>query len=414
MKTYVKFENNGEIDVNAFRLLGASTKETDDNKIGFWGSGLKYSLAVLLRNGVKIKVFAGEKEIKIGKRKTKMRGEEFEVITINGTPTSITTRMGKDWELWFAIREIYANTIDEGNKKIDVSDSTDGEAGVTKIFVEMTDEIKDIFDNFDQYFSYSIEPDFELGQDKVFDNDEGLIYRRGIKVGEFGAKSLYSYDIHDVQINESRVIPSSFDLDIKLCKLWKEEAEVKMINTLINTQNSYEKNRMDWDWSGTFNSNWLEVLKERTIIPEEATGFYVEEMSKPHIILPSTMCSSLYNAFGEALNIKGFNNKGDATHHKEIELSEMERERINKSKEIVAKHFPAISRMEVIVAKLSTDVMGTIIGDKIVLNENLLSRSDDNILETIIEEFIHISSGHEDRTRGFQDYAISMITTLIK
>lgn len=35
---YVEFRNEGEIDVNALRLLGASTKETDDGKIGFWGT----------------------------------------------------------------------------------------------------------------------------------------------------------------------------------------------------------------------------------------------------------------------------------------------------------------------------------------------------------------------------------------
>ena len=38
---YLKISNKGEIDPNAFRLRGASTKRNDEMKIGFFGIGLK-------------------------------------------------------------------------------------------------------------------------------------------------------------------------------------------------------------------------------------------------------------------------------------------------------------------------------------------------------------------------------------
>ena len=55
-KKYILVQNDEEIDILAFNLIGASTKRDDDNKIGFFGSGLKYSLAYALRNNIEIKI----------------------------------------------------------------------------------------------------------------------------------------------------------------------------------------------------------------------------------------------------------------------------------------------------------------------------------------------------------------------
>ena len=100
--------------LNAILLIGASTKRGDDTKIGFFGSGLKYSMATLLRNGIPFKMFSGTKEIKITTKKVKLREQEFRQIVINGKPTSMTLEMGIDWQPWFAVREILCNAIDEG------------------------------------------------------------------------------------------------------------------------------------------------------------------------------------------------------------------------------------------------------------------------------------------------------------
>ena len=55
---FIKIESKGNIDPQAFVLLGASTKRDDESKIGFFGSGLKYSIAYLLRNNIEFKVFS--------------------------------------------------------------------------------------------------------------------------------------------------------------------------------------------------------------------------------------------------------------------------------------------------------------------------------------------------------------------
>ena len=241
MKTYAVFKNSGEVDINAFKLLGASSKEDDDTKIGFWGSGLKYALAVLLRNDVEILASSGLKEIKIGKRNTTMRGEKYEVITINNQPTSITTRAGKDWELWFAIREIYANGLDEEGFEMTTSDGLEPEKGFTKIYVEMTDGIKDIFNNFERYFSKKRQPLERLGRDKIYqclDDHTLIIYRRGMRVHKEDVtfQPLYDYDIYNVKINESRVVTSGFELEWEMVELWRARPTLEMVNRFLTNK----------------------------------------------------------------------------------------------------------------------------------------------------------------------------------
>ena len=63
MKT-IKITSYGEIDIRAFSKMGASSKRQDGSKIGMFGSGLKYSLAFLLRNKIPFRVFSGYREVK--------------------------------------------------------------------------------------------------------------------------------------------------------------------------------------------------------------------------------------------------------------------------------------------------------------------------------------------------------------
>ena len=58
---FIKIQNEGEIEKRAFQLIGASTKRDDESKIGFFGSGNKYAIALLLRKNIFFKVYSGKK-----------------------------------------------------------------------------------------------------------------------------------------------------------------------------------------------------------------------------------------------------------------------------------------------------------------------------------------------------------------
>lgn len=414
-KVYLEFTNEGEIDVNALRLLGASTKETDDTKIGFWGTGLKYAIAILLREGIEVKVFTGTKEIKIGKRKTKMRGEVFEVMTVNGTPTSVTTRMGKDWKPWFAIRELYANMKDEGSEKIEVIDVPKGAKGKTRIFVEFDETLKDVFNNLEKYFCFNRKAKYELGNDKLFSRyskKKGIIYRRGFAVGSL-ENTLFDYDLHDIDINETRTIKYSFHPEQKIATALRRYAPLEVIRRIVNTA-CYERDDIDWDYSSgiPFNENWLTALAGTVIVPSEATGFFVDDLANPHYVLPSTLCKELNRQFGDKLIIRGFNN-GKQVNMKVVTPTEIEKQEIDNVVNKIGVVFPDLLEINIILAVMEKHTLGTVQGESIVLNRNLINMGEHEIMKTVLEEYIHIKSGAGDRTREFQDYATHCIATAI-
>ncbi len=122
----IVFKNEGILDINSIITFGVSVKEKE-SAIGFFGTGLKYAIAVLLRNGCDISIKAGENVYDFGTEELIVRGKSFPIITMNGKPLSFTTEYGKTWELWQAARELYSNCLDEnGTVTAEVDDSFQG------------------------------------------------------------------------------------------------------------------------------------------------------------------------------------------------------------------------------------------------------------------------------------------------
>src|SRR5687767_1934050 len=111
---HILIQNDEEIEIGAFELIGASTKRNQANKIGFFGSGLKYAIAFMLRNAIKFRIFSGLREIVFSTVPETLRDQTFHRIKIDDSVTSFTTSMGPTWtQAWYVVRELYCNAIDE-------------------------------------------------------------------------------------------------------------------------------------------------------------------------------------------------------------------------------------------------------------------------------------------------------------
>jgi hypothetical protein len=111
------FENDGEIDPRAITTFGVNVKE-HENPIGFFGTGLKYALAVLLRTEHQVVIQSGMIELRFHVEPTLIRGKEFGMIVMHDGQSppvemGITTELGKRWKPWMAYRELYCNAMDE-------------------------------------------------------------------------------------------------------------------------------------------------------------------------------------------------------------------------------------------------------------------------------------------------------------
>jgi hypothetical protein len=415
--TFIKISNNGVIDEKSLTLFGASTKRGDNSKIGFFGSGLKYAIAVLLREKIDFKIFSGLEEIKISTVKEKFRDEEFDVIEVNDKKTNFTTQMGPEWLPWFSIREIYCNALDEVGAKIGVANKAKGELGKTNIYVTFDEKISEIFNNWGNYFSEKREDliqdiaatknDYMVkGYTKLFIGSEDfIVYRKGVQCYfKKGIKSLYHYDLSWIEINESRVIKNTFDIDYHMPKAL-ENASVEVAKNILENYEGCAEEDFRWD-NCDFSENWLTALEGRKLVRKDIAGYFIDEITRGNcIILPNKMVDGLKSVFGDRVNIVGIDQKG----YVEVKMTEEMKEKIEVSLAFFEKINVKIKN-RIGVCKFEDDnVLGRAIRTKseIMLSAEYVENAErDDLLAVMYEEYAHLSSSFDDKTREFQDYII--------
>ena len=108
----VYFCNLEPIDLNAIAIKGVSVK-IGDNPIGYFGTGLKFAIATLLRSGHKVTLYRDGAVIPFSAETETVRGEEFQRVLMGAERLGFTTQLGRNWEPWQAYRELSCNCMDE-------------------------------------------------------------------------------------------------------------------------------------------------------------------------------------------------------------------------------------------------------------------------------------------------------------
>ena len=412
---WIKIVSQGIIDPKAFHLIGASTKRDDKTKIGFFGSGLKYSLAYLLRNKINFRVFSDFKEFSFTTEATPFRGDKwFDVICIDGIPTSLTTEMGIDWEAWFIIREIYCNALDEGGSRI--SRKTEEPLPIqdhTVFYIDQAPFI-DIVENWGLYFSEG-RPE----QDLIFTDDRGnkyfrggenrINYRKGIRCDYVPDKrSLFNYDTQWVQINESRTIKSDWDFSWNLVAELKKSTSTTIISQILcQVNNTWEKS-LHWDFH-SFSDTWLDCVGDKTLVAVENAGFWIEEMKAnpmAYIELPSMMVTGLKDQFADQIKVIGEAQGNIKMPSKTLEPTEKQNYLLNAALEFLKKAKYNVENPCSIVRFNDPNLMGLadMTNKKILLSEKIFDKGQKYVVTTIMEENEHLVSRLQDETRGFQNH----------
>jgi len=320
---YIKISNIGEIEINAFKLIGASSKRNDSSKIGFFGSGLKYALAYFLRENTELHVFSGETKINITTRSTVHRGTEFKIIQINGEDTSLTTDMGPKWGAWGAIREIYCNAIDEGANDITIvdGDSIKGSPDNTTFFIGVTPALMEVIENWSDYFckdrtdTVSSQNNSETGiatiKESPLDSEKNtvyyagiqrnlIIYRRGVQCHMSASHAFFNYDFSWVNINESREIGNFYLFKEQLVTFFAQSNNENLIRTLLialHENNDIFESFLNWQNISVLSTDtWRAAIGTKTLVPLETSGWYTEKIEKnpnQYLLLPSKLVDSL-------------------------------------------------------------------------------------------------------------------------
>lgn len=303
---YLKIQNKGELDIRLVALMGGSTKTNDRYKIGKFGTGLKYTLAFLFRNNLEFKIFSGKENVDISLVTENIANEDFEIICINNNRTSITTKMGLEWSAWMILRELWCNALDEGDAIKEIGNCADvnlleGNEGATTFFIQINDEIKQVLDNWSDYFIINETPLFEDSNYGIYQNKGKLkLYKQGVLIYQHpDMDSLLKYDIKNASINELREFKGSVSAEMFSALRSPNKETISYFFNNVKEEH-YEGSAMDYDWFSNFASIWKDTIGDRKI------GYYssssgndggVSENINKVINLPKKIYKALTKSF---------------------------------------------------------------------------------------------------------------------
>lgn len=373
MKT-VKFGNPGEIDPRMWSTFGVSAKDCD-NPIGQFGTGLKYAIAVLMREGRSMRIVSGGNEYTFGCESTKIRDTEFEQITCNGEPMPYTTHLGSKWELWQAYRELYSNCLDEGGD-IDYD-------GDTVIYAEIGDiEHGDVF--------LDVSNRRLLGSSRYCDIYAGpsrYVYNKGIRASEVTRDTLFTYNIKDADLTEDRTFKYGFQVHEAIARtVLQSDEDDLVIPFFMHSKSHYEENVS---------------FEHASCKPSARILDLAAQYRKDSIYLHDGMLKTAISHLG-------------GIQYEPLEMDDRQVRVVEK-----ARNFCELIGYKIGFPVYLADNLGDgtlAVADRkkniIYLSDTVLSQGSKQVASTLIEEHLHLSKGLDDCTYNMQSYLFDQIVTM--
>lgn len=377
MKTF--FMNNGDFDIRAMLTMGVSAKGSDD-AIGYFGTGFKYAVAIILRLGgtIKISTLSGVYEFK-AKRET-IRGKEFGIVYCNDKEAGFTTRLGCNWEDWMAFRELYCNAKDEGGEvatTVNLDYDTIIEVDCVNIF--------NCYHRRDDYFLEST-PIHKHDGCEIHDCQKPYIFYRGIAVANAYDGSLFTYNIlSPVELTEDRTAKYEHQKRYAIQKALQSVTCEKALRRFLRGGDHAEANiGFDSDWP--VSEQFLKVARE---LAHSDAGV----CERARLLLAD-------------LDEKS----GDWP---EFELNDVQKKMLSKASQFLLNIGVDVGIFPIkCVTGLGTGVMGRALDGVIYLSEMPFNMGTKQVASTLLEEWVHNKTGAADFDRVMQSWLFDKILSL--
>lgn len=391
-KRLVVFENDGLIDPIGITTFGVNAK-LSDNPIGYFGTGLKYAIAVLLRCGQKITIWRGDEPLHFESVIQTSRGKDFSIVCMNGQPLGFTTDLGKTWEMWQAFRELFCNCQDEGGIAYETTDFNP-RRGRTAVVVD-GDQFFTAFQKRQDYILGS-KPMFKLDGVEVHSGQSQTIFYKGIAVAQFpdNHRPMHTYNIvGHLELTEDRTVKYSWQPAERVAYAVQMTDNVEFIEEILKAnpegfgaQGGFEAS-LDFNFHGvTPNEAFLATVERLSMSNgpkiNESAKVHAQKYYKPEppapLILDETQQSQLDTAMGFCADL-GFQ----------------------------VDDYPLR-----FVQALGAGVLGMAFGGEIVIARDAFVAGTKQLAITLIEEVIHLREGVADETRAMQERLLHELVTL--
>lgn len=382
----VVFVNDGLIDPLAIATFGVNAKVTD-NPIGFFGTGLKYAIAVLLRHGHEITIWRGTERLDFAIAEHESRGKTFGIVTMNGQPLGFTTDLGKQWEMWQALRELWCNCADEGGEAFGGTPYSpeDGKTGI----VVRGAEFAKAFKGRSEYI-LSSEPLHVLDGVELHPGKSRTVFYRGIAVGRLPENKapLYTYNITSyITLTEDRTVRYPHTIDEAIAEAYQKTDNADLIEAAVRAPEGTLERQIDYGFHG--------------IKPSEAFIETVNRVSRTHSRDMNRTAGSHAASYTPLPPIRDYT------------LTPIEREQFREAKTfLLAMGYDLETYPVQFVEKLGNGVLGTASGGEILISRDAFTAGTKQLSITLLEEFIHLKHGVDDETRAMQEVILHELVSL--
>lgn len=373
----IKFYNKGQIDESAFTMMGVSVKQNETAAIGQFGTGLKYAIAGILRTGGEISIKTRDEnssEILTYTFDTgieTIRGKDFEVIYCNGKKLSYCTDYGKHWEPWQWFRELHSNALDEGGS------STNGKIQADTVITVKHQSIEDCYHNRASYF-LSTQPIWENDEIAIHAHTVSSVFYKGVKVHDIkGDKSMFTYNIKKgLTLTEDRTLKYDWEAKEKVGKA------LSIATLPVNLRMREEF--VTFSYVLTADDTILDAIQE-DMMAGKPVRFGKDSLHK---------------------RLRGDIARKTFTPTKK-QLVKLDR----------AKAFLKEIGFEIVapinfVESAGDQLFGFAQDGEIWLTEKAFDHGTHDLVQTVLEEHMHLVSGHSDETREFQQYLFRQLVNL--
>lgn len=388
----VFFCNSEAIDLNAIAIMGVSVK-TRDNPIGYFGTGLKFSIATLLRTSHKVKLTlareSGERtNIEFVAVPTAIRGETFQQVrmSFNGGTAwqdlGFTTQLGRNWKPWQAYRELYCNCTDEGGI-ISADEAANGEWGTT--FEVEGDGIALAHKNRRQIF-LSTAPIFATEDCEIHPGETHDAFYRGVKAHWHSQHAMFTYNIVEpMELTEDRTLKYGFLVNSTIADAITKCSDEDLIETALLAERGTVECNLDYAGCG-----------------------------KPSLAFMDVAFRLRSNAHCNRSAIKLWEKHSDVRlTYTEAELDIFEQQQIDAALALVSRLGADVRRDDfIVVESLGESIYGQVRGSRILIAKATLDMGVRFTASTIYEEWLHKTQRLADESRALQNLLFEKLFTM--
>lgn len=251
----IVFQNQGLLDLDMLRIMGVSVKPATSAPVGYFGTGLKYAVAVLLREKCSVSIWLGREHHALDTTTVTLRVEDHQVVTLDGERLPFTLNYGRSWEPWQAFRELYSNAHDEPEASVHrVSDEAEPvlygddsifRDGYTTIVVT-GEAVEKAYDDRGSTILQS-QPTHEFPSVHAHEGQSNFAYYQGIRVGKLQHSSILTWDLRGRQtLTEDRTLAYSWMVPAQCARAWVTSDDPVLIEKILTASESYLEGNVDY------------------------------------------------------------------------------------------------------------------------------------------------------------------------